>query len=201
MIGNDRGWAIDYTLPRAAAAQPRLPPANQKLGVRFTETMKGFFSLKVKDDFGEGERRGKADGSSFQFILTIISDDLRGMIKGDEHRARIVGVVIAPKLSRKPLTVTEGVFNLLMDDPDDPDARLMKYRMKLTSEEGKTFYFYGFKTVKNDPGPRPVGGHDDPIHHCLQRGQYRGAGAGSRCVGDQAPGLHGPDDHDAGYQR
>lgn len=153
LMGDDRGWAIDYTLPRAAAAPPRLPPANQKLGVRFTETMKGFFSPKVKDDFGEGERRGKAEGSSFQFILTIITDDLREMIKGHEHRARIVGVVIAPKLSRKPLTVTEGVFNLLMDDPDDPDARLMKYRMKLSSEEGKTFYFYGFKTVKNDPGP------------------------------------------------
>ncbi len=150
LIAADRGWTINYALPSAPAPEP---PPLRRLSIRFTETMKGFFSTSVTaEDYRAGESKGKAENSPFQFILTITSD-LDAALHDPGHPGRIVGSVIAPKLSAKPLTVTDGNFNLLMQDPEHADVRLMKYRMKLTSDEGKTFFFSGFKTVRNDPGP------------------------------------------------
>ncbi|MDA1313580.1 MAG: alpha/beta fold hydrolase [Acidobacteria bacterium] len=147
LIAEDRGWTIDYALPSIPSAEP---PPLRRLAIRFTETMKGYFSTSVTDeDFREGERRGKQDDSPFQFILTITSD-LKKALHDPGHPGRIVGSVIAPKLSSKPLTVNGGDFNLLTRDPDRPNVRIMKYHMKLTSLEGKEFFFFGFKTVRDD---------------------------------------------------
>lgn len=146
LLAKDRGWQINYQLPSA----PAQPVAPAPLSLQFTETMKGYFSSKVKDDFALGAKQGQADGSSFQFTLTIISDDLEDMLANAEHQARMLGNVSAPALSPLPLTVTEGTFNLFVADPDHPDTRQMRYRMKLTSAEGKKYFFYGFKVIHND---------------------------------------------------
>ena len=150
LIAEDRAWTINYSLPSEA---PPEPPRLHTLGIRFTETMKGFLSTEETSDFEAAFRRGQADDSPFQFILTIISDNLEAMIQQPEHQARAIGTVVAPALSPEPLTVTQGVFQLLIEDPDHPDTRLMKYSMKMTSEQGRSFFFYGFKVVRNDPGP------------------------------------------------
>ena len=65
----------------------------------------------------------------------------------------MVGSVTAPALSDEPLTVTDGHFNLFVDNPDEPGTKNMKYRMKLTSETGDQFYFYGYKVLRDDFGP------------------------------------------------
>ena len=80
----------------------------------------------------------------------MISDDVNDLLANPAHPARMVGVVTAPALSAKPLTVTQGQFRLLVTDPSQVDTRLMKYNMNLTSEEGKTFVFAGTKIIKND---------------------------------------------------
>jgi cholesterol oxidase len=149
LIAEDKGWSIRYELP-SKSARPRPP---RTVGIRFTETMKGFFSRNVKDDYRKGHDEGERNNSPFQFILTIQSDDLRGMIDDPQHPARMVGTVLAPALSPDPLTVSEGRFNLFVDNPDEPGTKNMRYRMKLSSEEGKTFYFTGFKILRDDPGP------------------------------------------------
>ena len=151
LIAQDRGqdWQYNVDLPSA----PRQPVIQDKIGIRFTETMKGYFSTKVKDDFQDAYDQGKKEGSDFQFILTIQSDDMEYMISDDQHPARMVGSVIAPALSDEPLTVTEGHFNLFVDNPNEPGTRNMKYRMKLTSETGDQFYFYGYKVLRDDFGP------------------------------------------------
>ncbi len=150
LAANDRGWAIDFKLPSVAVGPPAEP---QKVGVRFTETMRGYFSAEVKDDdFELGARKGKDAGSSFTFILTIAAEDAEEMLTSPEHESRSVGSVIAPTLSAQPLTVSEGKFNLFVQLPDDEKVREMRYRFKLTSREGKTYYLYGFKTIRNDPG-------------------------------------------------
>jgi cholesterol oxidase len=74
------------------------------------------------------------------------------MLQNEEHKAGITGTVIAPTLSPQPLTVTGGEFNLFVRDPDEPRARKMRYRMRMTSEEGKSYFFDGFKMVRDDPG-------------------------------------------------
>ena len=114
--------------------------------------MKGYFSTAVLEEYEQGWERGKKDKSPFQFTLTIISEDLESMLQNEEHKAGITGTVIAPMLSPQPLTVTGGEFNLFVRDPDEPRARKMRYRMRMTSEEGKSYFFDGFKMVRDDPG-------------------------------------------------
>ncbi len=115
--------------------------------------MRGYFSTEVTDDFKRAAERGKADDSPFLFTLTIVGDDLDRLIEDDQHEARIVGSVEAPALSGHPLTATDGLFNLFVADPSAADTRRMRYRMKLSSREGKTFYFEGFKVARDDLGP------------------------------------------------
>lgn len=148
LLAEDRGWRATYTLPSA----PAKVAAAAKLGIQFTETMRGWFSSKVKDDYARAADQGKADGSPFAFTLTIRSDDMDAMLSDPQHAARIVGSVEAPALSATPMTATRGVFNLFSDDPEVVNGRRMWYRMLVTSDEGKSYSFEGYKKVKHDRG-------------------------------------------------
>ena len=148
LIAEDRCWEYTVDLPSA----PSEPVIQDRIGIQFTETMRGYFSTKVTDSFQRAYDRGEADDSNFQFILTIQSEDMEYMIENDQHPARMVGSVIAPALSDEPLTVTDGHFNLFVDDPNEPGTKKMKYRMKLTDEAANTFYFYGYKVLRDDVG-------------------------------------------------
>lgn len=144
LIAQDRGWEIDYD----AVSQPK-PPVITAAGVEFTETMKGFW-VQGATDFQTGATFGKEAANSLQFTLTIRGDDANLMVKEPGHDARMSGTVLAPALSPKPLTVTDGIFNLFVVNPDQVETRNMRYRMTLVSEEGKTWYFDGFKVVRDD---------------------------------------------------
>lgn len=148
LLAKDRGWNINYLLPSA----PSGADAPAKLGIQFTEAMRGYLSTKVKDDYERAAQQAQQDDSRFEFTLTIISGDLDLMLTDPAHKARMVGSVTASSLSAEPLTVTEGEFNLFVVDPNRVGTRQMRYRMKLTSEEGKIYYFEGFKVVHDDPG-------------------------------------------------
>jgi cholesterol oxidase len=148
LLAKDRGWRVDYQLPSAPSQRPLEP----RLGIQFTETMRGSFSTSVKDDYDRAAAQGQQDNSGFEFTLTIVSDDLDSMIHDPEHSARMVGTVRAPALSPHPLTATEGRFNLFIRDPEQDNLRQMRYQMKLTSREGKTYFFQGFKSIHDDPG-------------------------------------------------
>jgi cholesterol oxidase len=143
LMALDHGATIDY-------AQKAIPASTgaSKIGIQFTEKMAGFFSTKA-DSYESGAEQGKAQGSAFDFILTIASDDLDDMISNPQHEARTAGTVTANALSPNPLEVSGGVFNLFTEDSESVDTRHMRYRMQLISEEGKTFFFDGFKTVND----------------------------------------------------
>jgi cholesterol oxidase len=64
----------------------------------------------------------------------------------------MIGTVVAPALSPDPITATDGVFNLFVADPDHLDTKLMKYRMTLTTAQGRRYLFTGFKSVHDDRG-------------------------------------------------
>jgi cholesterol oxidase len=147
-VAQEKGWQINYQLPSV----PRATATPTALGLQFTETMQGFISPEVKDNFAQGAKQGKEDGSSCAFTLTIISDDLDAMLTKPEHCAGTLGTVTAPFLSPEPLTVTGGEFNLFVEDPAHPDTRQMHYRMKMTTTMGRAYFFYGFKVIHNDPG-------------------------------------------------
>ena len=148
LIANDHGWRINYDLP-SRAPKAVLP---SKVGIQFTETMVGYFSTKIKEDYQRAAELGKTEGSTFEFTVTVISNDLELMLQDERHQATLIGTVSAPALSAAALTVTEGVFNLLTEHPDEIETRLMRYDMKLSSQEGQDYYLKGFKEIRDDPG-------------------------------------------------
>ncbi len=146
-IAKDRGWTIDYSL----GGKQTEKKVETKPGIQFTERMAGYLSVGA-ENFEDGYKQGKLDDSAFSFVLTIHSNDLDTMIKDPSHSATIVGSVTAPALSKHNLSVSNGEFNLFTKDPDQKDIRYMRYRMKLNSEEGKEYYFNGYKLIRDDPG-------------------------------------------------
>jgi cholesterol oxidase len=152
LMAEDRGWSFTYDLP----SKPQQAQAAPKLGVRFTESMSGYFSSNVIDDgadaYQRGVDQGRADGSPFQFIVTIISDDLERTISDVNYVSPMLGSATAPALSTQALTINEGQFNYFLVDRENVETKRMQYKMKLSSVEGKTFYFYGFKVIHDDPG-------------------------------------------------
>ncbi|MBH8554506.1 GMC family oxidoreductase [Nostocaceae cyanobacterium CENA357] len=151
LIAQDRGWTINYNLP--SMPSDSTPTAPAKIGIQFTETMRGYFSTQVKDDdYQRASQQGKKDNSPLQFTLTVIADDLEHLLNDPNHPARIVGTVTAPALAAEPLTVTNGNFNLFIQEQDQKKTRQMRYRMHLTTEAGQTYYFEGFKQIHDDRG-------------------------------------------------
>ena len=144
---------IPTSLPYAEGRSPAAPAeAPATIGVRFTERMTGAFSTRVTDGFEAAAEAGKDDDSRLTFVLTVIAADLDLLLEDPSHRGRLVGVVEAPALSDGALTVRDGDFGLFVDDPDNPDDRRMTYRMELASEDGRTYFFDGFKRIRDDRG-------------------------------------------------
>ncbi len=133
------------------AAKPQTEGAQSgPIGLRFTETMRGYFSTEVYDNYENAAKRGQQDNSAFEFTLTIDSSDLNRMLRDPRHAASLSGTVAAPALSPEPLAVLSGEFHLLVPDPNQVETRLMRYRMSLASAHGEKFFFDGFKVVRND---------------------------------------------------
>lgn len=147
LLAEDRGWSIDYALPSAPSRKPEV----LKKGIRFTETMKGWFSTNETEDYARGAERGEQEASPISFTVTVVSDDLDTMLEDPEHRAHMTGTVEAPILSLEPLTIQDGLFRLFMPDPDRVDTRRMGYEMKLSTPAGRALFFHGYKVVDNQP--------------------------------------------------
>lgn len=128
------------------------PLKENEAGVSFTETMRGFISLDEKSDFKRGYDAGQKSNSPFDFTLTIQSQDVETFDADSKHKAELIGTVNCPALSEYPITASDGVFNLFVKDDPSGKIKLMKYGMKLNTYEGASFYFYGFKEIKDDRG-------------------------------------------------
>lgn len=149
LIAKDYGWKIDYGYDNIKYK----PGIKKDIGIQFTEAMKGFVTETDGTlSFDEAYKNGKDKNNHFDFILTIISDNVENMLNDEQHEAKMVGSVLSKSLSSEPLTVTEGVFNLFVKDEKNKKTLKMKYRMNMTSEEGNEFYFEGFKLIHDDPG-------------------------------------------------
>ncbi|HZI87271.1 MAG TPA: GMC family oxidoreductase N-terminal domain-containing protein [Pyrinomonadaceae bacterium] len=177
LMAKERGWDIKYH----AKPKPAPQSAPAKVGIRFSESMKGYFSTKFTDNsdkaYEQGAKIGRQDGSPFQFVLTIVSDDLERTISDSNYYSRIIGTVTAPALSANPLTVSRGEFNYFLEDvkathtpglirrllgllglasktvTSEKKNKRMQYKMLLTGKEGQKYYFHGIKIIRNDPGP------------------------------------------------
>ncbi len=148
LIARDRGWDFSYDLAPVEQATVK----EKRVGVQFTEAMRGHFSTDADLDFEQAAAWGREHDSGLEFTVTVNSDDLYGMLGEPDHQASLYGSVSIPELSPEPLSVTNGVFQLLTVDPDEERTRRMTYRMPLRLADGRTYYLYGFKRIHDDPG-------------------------------------------------
>jgi cholesterol oxidase len=148
-MAKDRNWTFDYEFPPVTLPEY----TTESTGIQFTEKMAGYIQLVSNGtDYTEAYQAGKLSDQPFDFILTIITNDLDQMLADETHRAGMAGIVHAPLLSAAPITVSEGIFNLFEEDPGNINTRTMRYRMHLNTREGERYYFYGFKHIHQDPG-------------------------------------------------
>jgi cholesterol oxidase len=125
-----------------------MPTSTNKLGLRFTEAMKGYVSTASNDDFATGEAQGKHEGSTLEFHANISTDDLDALITDPTHPAKIEGTVTAPALANGVMTVIHGEFNLLPTDPKDVATKNMRYAMTMRADNGKVFTLEGTKYIR-----------------------------------------------------
>ena len=127
-----------------------------KVGVAFTERMAGFMAPVSAapgpglDGYVTARDAGKAAGSAFELIGTIRVADIDSFVADPQHTGAIVGTVQAPAISKDPLDISEGVFNLMRIDEGRVETRRFDYGALLTSREGRKFRFAGFKVVHDD---------------------------------------------------
>lgn len=149
IMAEERGWEIRYGLERRARARAA---GARKIGIRFTERMRGHFAPGAEITFEDGARAGAEAGSPLEFTLTIVSSDLERLVSSADHSARLYGSVSAPALSPTALVATDGEFQLFTGDAQEAGTRYMRYRMRLAADDGRAFWFDGFKLVRDDRG-------------------------------------------------
>ena len=148
-LAASNGRQIDYAFGDSTTHRGAIP----KLGIKFTERMAGHFGLgDVTFDGGAATGLENGELGKLAFVLTIVCRDIDMMIRDPAHKARMFGTVEARALSRHPLTVSEGHFQLFVKDRNDAGTRYMRYEMDLTSEEGDQYHFSGQKVIHDDPG-------------------------------------------------
>ncbi|HTV57148.1 MAG TPA: GMC family oxidoreductase N-terminal domain-containing protein [Terriglobia bacterium] len=167
LLAASRGWSAAPRPARASAA--RRLPAKASLGLRFTETMRGYWSICSRESQSrqgvdncdnvsesatinqcrEAAQQGRRDRSGFEFTVTIGAEDLEAALTDPGHKFTLAGTAQAPTLSPRPLTLTGGEFELLSKHPDKVGVRQMRYRGKISSDEGRVFFMAGFKTIRS----------------------------------------------------
>ncbi len=142
----------DTSAPSAALLAERAAADKKILGIQFTETMRGHFTLDPQLDYAAAEAAGINSNAKLEFTLTVIGDDLNALLETEAHAAQLLGTVSAPLLSAQPLTVLGGRFQLFVRDADTVGLRRMVYSMPLRAEDGKQYFLYGYKKVQDQRG-------------------------------------------------
>ncbi len=148
LMAKRHGWHIDYApLTEPVEAEFVLPT-----GVRFTESLRGNISPAVDEDFRAAAHPDRPGVSELTFVITVLVENLEALLADPRHPMSVTGCVLAPALSHKPLTVTRGTLNVLVEDPKRPEYKQLRYGLDLRAESGEQFFLEGFKQLTDDPG-------------------------------------------------
>jgi len=116
--------------------------------VSFTEEMKGHVAFG-EEDFHQGERLGREQGTELMFHLTIETDDFDRFRADTSHPAVPRGWIGCEALGGR-LAVEGGLFNLFVDHPDG--GKRMLYRLHFRDGAGHPLTLNGFKVVRDHRG-------------------------------------------------
>jgi len=122
---------------------------SQKPGLRFNETMWGYFAEGV-DDFAEGYERGRECNNRVQFWVTIEIENMEDFIKISGHTAKLTGRVSCSSLG-KDLEIRNGEFNLFQPD-QATGKRHMTYSFSFTGSDNNDYSLDGHKVIYHDKG-------------------------------------------------
>lgn len=137
LLAAEAGWRIDYT----SATPPRsLPERAGRVGVRFTERMRGALAPV-----------GRSAGQACELIVTVESEDVDELVHALDHPAGLSGTVTCALFGPDPLEIQEGSFALFIDDPDTVETKVMRYRFNVEAP-GRTLQFTGQKFVRQHGG-------------------------------------------------
>lgn len=117
--------------------------------LKFTETMKGYVGFGA-EDFESGFQQGRKDNNALSVHLTVMVDGVNRFVTRPEHDAAITGTVSCRDLGGE-LQVTEGYFNLFVDQQDASQKRML-YRLFFTDVNNRKLTLTGFKEVRDDSG-------------------------------------------------
>lgn len=134
LLAKKSGWKLDTkTFTKIDPSSVMVKP-----GIRFTERMRGNLEFE--------------EGKNFpcEFLLTVETNNVKRFLEDSRHVATIYGTVTCKGLSRTHLTISNGHFQLFSESEQRVNTREMIYRMVLSSEEGKSYYFDGVKVVHKD---------------------------------------------------
>ena len=146
IIEMGREYAREYLVGNGMLEPAAAPSA--ETGVKFTETMSGYFT-PGETDYEAGARKGEESDTTLEFTLTISVGDLERFEQDPEHLAPATGVVRSP-LFGGACAVTEGKFNLFRTGAEG--TKEMNYELPFTTGQGKRYVLKGFKTIRDDPG-------------------------------------------------
>ncbi|MCU1346868.1 MAG: cholesterol oxidase [Acidimicrobiia bacterium] len=119
-------------------------------GVRFTEEMKGFYTVG-SPSFDAGFYNGRDAGTALLFHLTIGTDDFAAHQADPMHPCQAQGWVQCPSLGSGQLPVERGTFNLFAPGIS-PGRMAMRYRLWFSGDDSQPYTLNGYKDVGNDPG-------------------------------------------------
>ena len=131
---------------------PAVPPSVRRPGVTFTERMAGWAAPSVGGDAVEGERRGRAEGTPLEFVLTVGIDDLEGMLRTRRPRDGSRARSRHRRCRRSGCRLVDGTFRLMQHDLTHVDTWHMRYSMLLVAEDGAEFGFEGTKYLHDRSG-------------------------------------------------
>jgi uncharacterized protein (DUF362 family) len=121
----------------------------KNLGLEFEETMSGWVGVGKKD-YVEGRIAGQQENTPLRIDAKIIINDLEQFLKLANHWARLEGTVTFKPLGGT-FAMEDGSFNLFQIEPAQ-GLRQMTYAFRFTAGNGKQYFFYGHKNIKDDPG-------------------------------------------------
>jgi uncharacterized protein (DUF362 family) len=122
---------------------------SQKPGLRFNETMWGYFAEGV-DDFAEGYERGRERNNRIQFRVTIEIENMEDFIRISGRTAKLTGRVSCSSLG-KDLEIKNGEFNLFQPD-QATGKRHMTYSFSFTGSDNNDYSLDGHKVIYHDKG-------------------------------------------------
>jgi predicted patatin/cPLA2 family phospholipase len=153
----------------AANAIPFEPtgPLAPPIGMRFVETMRGWWTPGETDPQGGRRNAGRRADRSLAVKLAITIEDMDAFLVDPTREAHAAGYVDCPALGGR-LAIDRGTFNVM--PVFGAGEREMRYRLWFHDAAGASYLFDGVKHVKHD-APLDVWGDTTTLFVTIHRGE------------------------------